>query len=293
MAPGRAAPPAGGAPGTPDGAGQPSGRRLRVLVVTGGHRFAEGPFYDLWDADEGLRWEHVAHPEALGCFGPGTRGRWDAVVAYDLPGVVFRAGQAPELVEPPAEYRRDVLDALGAGQGVVFVHHALAGWPAWEAWADVLGGRYHYRPGRLWGRDWPDSGYRMDAPHHVRVVAPDHPVCAGLGTGFDLVDELYCAPVDEQAVVPLLRSDADFACGGFTGTMDTLTGRDAATSGWSHPPGSSLVAWAKRAGQSPVVYVQPGDGPPAFANPAYRRLLGNAVRWVASPEAHRWAREAA
>jgi len=30
------------------------------------------------------------------------------------------------------------------------------------------------------------------------------------------------------------------------------------------------------------VYVQPGDGPAAYGNPHYRRLLGNAINWVAS-----------
>jgi len=30
------------------------------------------------------------------------------------------------------------------------------------------------------------------------------------------------------------------------------------------------------------VYLQPGDGESAYANPHYRRLLENAIRWVVS-----------
>jgi hypothetical protein len=32
-----------------------------------------------------------------------------------------------------------------------------------------------------------------------------------------------------------------------------------------------------------------GDGPSTFANPMFRRLLGNALAWVSSDEAHEQA----
>ncbi len=51
---------------------------------------------------------------------------------------------------------------------------------------------------------------------------------------------------------------------------------------WHHPPGSSLAAWTHRVERSTVVYLQPGDGPGAFANDQYRRLLTNAITWAAS-----------
>ena len=59
---------------------------------------------------------------------------------------------------------------------------------------------------------------------------------------------------------------------------------------WSHPPGSNLIVWANAAAASPVVVSDVGDGPPAFENPAYRRLIGNALHWVASEPARDWAR---
>ena len=58
---------------------------------------------------------------------------------------------------------------------------------------------------------------------------------------------------------------------------------------WAHPPGTNLIGWARRHGASPIVYLAMGDGPNAYANPGFRKVLENAVRWVASEEAHAWA----
>jgi hypothetical protein len=33
-----------------------------------------------------------------------------------------------------------------------------------------------------------------------------------------------------------------------------------------------------------------GDGPLAYANPAFRQFLHNAIKWVASDQAKAWAR---
>ena len=59
-----------------------------------------------------------------------------------------------------------------------------------------------------------------------------------------------------------------------------------------HPPGSRLVGWAKPAGGSPLVYLLPGHGPDTMRHLSYRRLIRNAVAWVASDAAREWAREA-
>jgi hypothetical protein len=69
-----------------------------------------------------------------------------------------------------------------------------------------------------------------------------------------------------------------------------IRGRRNDNSGWSHPTGSSLVAWAKTAGKSPLVYLQFGDGPATYADPSFRRTLLNAIEWTASAEAREWVR---
>jgi hypothetical protein len=88
-------------------------------------------------------------------------------------------------------------------------------------------------------------------------------------------------------VLPLLRGEYAFVQSNFTPPPLASPAEQAS---WSHPPGSNLIVWASSAGASPVVTSDVGDAPPAFENPAYRRLLQNALRWVASEEARAWAR---
>jgi type 1 glutamine amidotransferase len=138
---------------------------------------------------------------------------------------------------------------------------------------------------------YPDSGYRFDVTHRVEVLDPTHPVCAGLDDGFTITDELYCFPVFEDHVVPLMRTTFDTSDDSQFFSADLgIRGRRNSNEGWHHPPGSDLVAWVKNAGNSPIVYLQFGDGPTAYGNPSFRRALANAIDWVASDDAHAWAR---
>ena len=69
-----------------------------------------------------------------------------------------------------------------------------------------------------------------------------------------------------------------------------IRGQRDSNEGWTHPAGSDLVGWVKHAGNSPIAYLQFGDGPQTYADTNYRRVLGNAVRWAASDAAQAWAR---
>jgi uncharacterized protein len=258
-----------------------SARDIDVLVVTGGHPFEAEPFFAVFDSIPGIAWSGSTAPA------PGH----DVVVFYDIAGLRFTRSEPPtETPEPTEDQRATIHDLLRAGTGLVFLHHSIASWPAWPEFAEIVGGRYHYQPGRLRGVDYPDSGYVFGVTHTVDVLDPDHPVCAGLGTEFTLTDELYCFPVLEDSVVPLLRTRFDTGDPSrFWGTDLALHGRRNTNVGWTHPPGSDLVGWVKNAGPSPVVYIQFGDGPVTYADPSFRRVVANAITWSASEGARQWA----
>ena len=151
--------------------------------------------------------ERVAHPDADDRLHP-DRLDADVVVLYDLPGVRLARGRPAEPFPPPPEVVEGWEGLLAQGVPVVALHHSLCSWPLWPRFADLLGGVFLYAPGKVVGQDWPDSGYRLDVPQVLTVVAPEHPVCAGLPPVFALTDEPYLCPIFEDAVTPLLRTDA-------------------------------------------------------------------------------------
>jgi len=88
----------------------------------------------------------------------------------------------------------------------------------------------------------------------VRVVDPQHPVTQGL-TDFVIHDETYGGYEVLPRAVPLLTTD--------------------------HPESSPVLAWAGVWGRSRVVSIQLGHDHFAYENPNYRKLVSQAIRWVA------------
>lgn len=244
----------------------------RVLVVTGGHPFEADPFFAIFDDIPGIHWSRDRTP---------GRG-FDVIVFYDMPGLSFTSGEPPvELSDPPAATRKLFASLLAEGVGLVFLHHAVAGWPTWEDYGELIGARFFYRPGTLRGQSFPDSGYRFDVTHEVSILDPTHPVCAGLPRTFTLTDELYCFPVLEDSVTPLMTTTFPVDDSSHFYSADlAIRGRLNARDDWTHPAGSALVAWAKRSGNSNVVYLQFGDGPETYRNAHFRRALSNAITWA-------------
>lgn len=267
--------------------------KKNVLVVTRGHAFQRDAFFDIFEANLEIQWSAVEHPAAQLLFNPEQARHFDCYVLYDMPGIKFnRHGDGvPNYHQPPEFYRQGLLAMLDEGVPMVILHHAAAAWPAWPEWAEIVGGRFLYQPMELRGESTPDSGYVLDVEHKVRPVA-EHPITHQI-EAFDLVDELYLWEVFEDSVVPLFRSDFCFSQEHFYSAKQALAGNLNSREGWSHEPASNLVGWVKHYANSPIVYLQFGDGPQTYANEMYRRILANAIRWACSPDARQWARQRA
>jgi hypothetical protein len=266
------------------------GARQKLLTTARGHPYDRDAFHQLTATLQDFDVTHVEQPVAQRLLNSTTAAGFDALLCYDMPGVDFTTEDPPGLVPPPPGFIENYLAMLEAGIGVVFMHHALAAWPAWETFAEIIGGRFHYRAAQLRGQHWPDSGYRHEVKHTVSVLA-DHPVTSGLPRHFEMVDELYLCPVLSEDVIPLLGSNYDFTERHFYSASQALAGKMHSRSGWSHPDGSPLVGWVKHWGNSPIVYLQGGDDSNALANPHFEQLVHNAIAWVASRAAKDWARQ--
>ena len=253
---------------------------LNILISVKGHPFERDAFAAVFESFEGIRHTFVEQPASQNFLNPEAAEPWDVLVFYDMPGIDFST-QPPGLVPPSDALKQGLMDLLASGKGMVFLHHAIAGWPLWPEYGEIIGGRFFYLPSECRGRPVLDSGYRHDVSHEVSVADTTHPITAGVDDTFSLTDELYLYEVFEDDVEPLLTSGHTFDRDHFFSAHHAVTGNMFCNDDWAHPEGSALIGWTKTQGNSRIAYLQPGDGPGTYASAQYRQLLENAIRWAA------------
>lgn len=206
--------------------------RPEVLVATRGHAYDRNAFAEMLSSLSSVGCTQVEQPAAQLHFSPAASRSWDAYLMYDMPGYEFQPDHGPpRLLDPPEVFRKEFLETVERGHGFVFLHHALAAWPTWEEYGDVMGGRFRFV--RDEGR--PDSGYRHAVRQHISPVSPGHPVLAGLEDGFEIEDELYLAEVADEGIMPLLATDAELTDRTLWSTWNAVVGRRDNNDGWTHP----------------------------------------------------------
>lgn len=249
-------------------------------MLSGGHPYEPGPFAELLGALGDWAITHLIHPEGGEADAADAILGADAVLFYDMPGYAFADGGVTTRPPSPA-FRQAITARFAAGKGAVAMHHALAGWAEWREWHDWLGGQFHY----LRGRHGADSGYRHDVAYEARTLA-DHPVVAGVPEHFAVADELYLCPINEDAIIPLIRAEGfAFTADNFYSAANAVAGAMFSREGWDHPAGSTCVAWESRTCPAPLIYLQFGDGPATYANAHVRRILVQALDYTSGGSA--------
>ena len=184
-------------------------RRLQLVVAGKGHPFPRDAFEAMLTADGGIEPTMVDQPAAAMLLNPEALRSFDAILLYDMPGFDFRvpADERPRFVEPDAAFKAGFQALLAQGKGIVALHHAIAGWPAWPAYAEALGGTFLYRPAVVRDVQRPDSGYAANVRYNVRRAASGHPVLEGIPERFELTDELYRQEIfDEGTLAQAIRA---------------------------------------------------------------------------------------
>lgn len=261
-----------------------------ILLITKGHPFEKGLFLDWIDAIPDCEVTHIEHPAAHDFIAAGLGEPYDLWIHYDMPGYQFGTEGGVKFIEPSQTFKTAFLERLEIqGKPCLFLHHALAGWPTWPRYGEIVGGRFLYRPGEVRGEARLDSGYKHDVTYKAQLS--EHAITHGVPDGFDVTDELYLAEIFEDSVVPLARSDYGFCADNFFSASKAVDGEMFSNKGWAHPDGSNLVGWVKHYGKSPLGYLQMGDGPAAYSNAGVTALLQNMAAWLLSDEASQWARK--
>lgn len=215
---------------------------IRVLLVTGGHDF-EGPqFSEMFRSFENIRVKAVEHPKAHAYFKPEAAKDYDVLVFYDM------------YQDISEEAKKDLLALLKEGKGLLAMHHCLASYQKWPEYEKIIGGRYNLQKRIVDGVEQPASTYKHDVKFKVKVASPDHPVTQGV-KDFEIHDETYGRFVVSPEVKPLLTTD--------------------------EPTSSPTICWAQTYGNARVVTLQLGHDHLAYENPNFRRIVSQAIQWVA------------
>lgn len=268
---------------------------IRVLVVSKGHDYDHSSFMAMCESFDDVETTLVEHPAAQSVLASTDCETYDVVFFYDMcgiPGMALPHDHSAGSGAPSASYAASVEKLLERGAGLLLVNHATVSWANWPLWREISGSSFMLAAGELRGQSVPGSGYRGGhgpLPNATIPLVPQEPhaVLEGLGQGFSITDELYLkTDLYGPHVRPLLRGDFDFVADNFT---PPPLAKESEQTNWSHPPGSDLIVWANAAVSSPVVVSDVGDGPLAYDNPDYRRLLHNAIVWLASADARQWA----
>mgnify|MGYP000563182139 CR=1 FL=1 len=219
------------------------GQQIEVLVVTGGHGFERDDFAKMFDSMEQIAWDELVQPKANQAMLKNELEKYDVLVYYDMFQEISNDEQA-------AFFR-----TLQEGKPMLFLHHALVSYQTWDEFQNILGGRYF--DSERYGTK-PEKGfstYLHDTDISVQLLAPEHPVTAGLND-FALFDEVYGNTWVSPKVTPLLKTD--------------------------HPESTKIIGWEHRYGASKIIYLQPGHGKSSYENPNYRKLVENALLYLAN-----------
>ena len=228
------------APGAESAPGKPG--QIRVLVITGGHGFETNLFLKIFADNPDISYQAVQHPNAYAEFKADAAKQYDVIVTYDFNQKI------------PEAARADLVARLKEGKGLVALHHAIAAYPDWPEYWNIIGAHYYLAATNINGVAKLRSAYKHDVDFQVRVVDPEHPVTRGV-KDFEIHDETYKWFDVAEDCHPLLTTE--------------------------EPESNKVIAWAKEYQGARVVMMQSGHDHLAFNNPNYQRILRQAIRWTA------------
>src|SRR6476646_10691055 len=110
--------------------------RIKVLVVTGGHGFEEGPFFKVFEDNPQMVLTAAKHGKDADVYDRQDLLSYDVVVLYDMPKTITAGQQA------------SFLSLFDKGIGLGVLHHALVSFQDWPEYERIIGGRYPEQPGK-------------------------------------------------------------------------------------------------------------------------------------------------
>ena len=153
-------------------------KKLKVLVVTGGHGFQPESFFKLFSNNPAISYTSATETNAAEAWDRDDLLDYDVVLLYDFQRELNDAQKGK------------FLSLFNKGVGLVVLHHALLSYQHWPEYERIAGGKYLLDHETVDGKTWQASTYKGDVDIDVKLVDKDHPITAGLHD-FVLHDEIY------------------------------------------------------------------------------------------------------
>lgn len=213
---------------------------VKIMLVTGGHSYDTIPFFQLFDAMEGIEYTHFAQPDANNAIAEGVAENFDVLVFYDM-------------WQEISEMQKAAYTALTQkGKSMLFLHHSLVSYQSWPQFEKLLGGRYIEKRRGIPEKEL--STYEHDVWVYIQPVG-NHPVTKGFGS-LRFFDEVYGNYRVSEDVIPVITTN--------------------------HPQSERIIGWENRFNKSRIIYLQPGHDSRTYETVDYRRLLLQAIRYLAA-----------
>ena len=218
---------------------------LNVVVVTGGHPFNHVEFFELFEGQNDIAYDHVNQKVGDELFENVDRQRWpyDVIVLYNF---------AHQITPKQQE---NFVWLLNHGVGLVILHHANDAYVSWPLYAEISGVQSHFAPWQQDGKTMAPSDFSRGLVHFkVHVADPNHPITKGL-KDYDAADETYCRRSFSPDNHLLLTADA--------------------------PSSDRAIAWTRMFhDRARIFYIQSGHGERMYQNPTYREIVHRTIRWT-------------
>jgi type 1 glutamine amidotransferase len=218
------------------------GEKINVVVITGGHGFEEGPFFTLFEGHDDIEYVRAPQKDHSEIFENVSSWDYDVVVLYNMTQEISPKRQA------------NFVKLLDGGVGLVVLHHSIGAFQGWPEYRRIIGAKFYLNDTVENGVAHKKSAYKHNVEFKVHVEDQEHPITRGM-SDFAIRDETYKNSEFEPDNRVLLTTD--------------------------EPTSDEQICWVRSYGKARVCYIQLGHGPSAYANPSYRRLVGQAVRWCA------------
>lgn len=223
-------------------ANDPSPKKIKAMIITGGHGYEKKAFYDLFNSISTLTYDTLVQPRANDFIASPAVDKYDVLIFYDMADSIM------------PQQQEAYINLLKKGKAMIFLHHSLVSYQYWPEFIKIVGGQYHTHPVVVKG-DTLKANYEHDLSMQIKVEDKQHPITKGI-RDFEILDEAYGDVEILPTVKPLLSTN--------------------------HPKSMRYVAWTNHYGNSDVTCIQLGHGPSCYTNPNYRKLIQQAIEWSAA-----------